>query len=176
MPEEITYEDGIYVGYRFFDSYGVQPAYEFGFGLSYSSFEYKNLKISAGQFSKKITASVDITNTGKTAGKEVVQVYLNAPAGKLDKPTQELRAFAKTRLLQPGESQKLSFTLESRDLASFNSAVSAWVADAGNYTLKIGASSRDIRQTAQFSLQKEIIVEKVNRVLTPAVKISELKK
>jgi len=174
MPNEITYEDGIYVGYRFFDSFGVQPAYEFGYGLSYSNFGYENLKINASQFSKKLTATLDITNNGKTAGKEVVQVYLSAPSGSLDKPSQELRAFAKTKLLQPGESQKLSFTLDAMDLASFNPTLSAWVADAGKYSLKIGASSRDIRQTAQFSLSKQIVVEKVNRVLAPAEKITEL--
>jgi beta-glucosidase len=175
MPTEITYEDGIYVGYRFFDSFGVQPAYAFGYGLSYTSFEYKNLKISSGQFSKRLTLTLDITNTGNSAGKEVVQVYVSAPSEKLDKPSQELRAFAKTKLLQPGESQKLSFTLEARDLASFNPTLSAWVADTGKYSIKVGASSRDIRQTTQFSLAKEILVEKVNRVMAPASRIPVLK-
>ena len=175
MPTEITYEDGIYVGYRFFDSFGVQPAYAFGYGLSYTSFEYKNLKISSGQFSKRLTLTLDITNTGDSAGKEVVQVYVSAPSEKLDKPSQELRAFAKTKLLQPGESQKLSFTLEARDLASFNPTLSAWVADAGKYSIKVGASSRDIRQTVTFSLAKEILVEKVNRAMAPESRISELK-
>ncbi|MBC7778121.1 MAG: glycoside hydrolase family 3 C-terminal domain-containing protein [Phycisphaerae bacterium] len=176
MPTEITYEDGIYVGYRYFDSFGVKPAYEFGYGLSYSKFEYKNLKINTKQFSKKLTATVEVVNTGKIAGKEVVQVYLSAPSKKLDKPTQELRAFAKTKLLKPGEKQTLSFTLEARDLASFDPAVSAWVAEAGSYTLKVAASSRDTRQTAQFSLAKDMTVEKTNKVLAPQGKINELKK
>lgn len=176
MPTEITYEDGIYVGYRYFDSFGVQPAYEFGHGLSYTKFEYKNLKISAKQFSKKLTATVEIVNTGKTAGKEVAQLYLTAPSSKLDKPAQELRGFAKTKLLQPGEKQTLTFTLDAKDLASFDPTVSAWVAESGNYSLKVGASSRDIRQTGQFSLAKDLTVEKVNRVLAPVKKVNELKK
>lgn len=175
-PTEITYDDGIYVGYRYFDAFGVQPAYEFGYGLSYTNFEYKNVKISAKQFAKKLTASVEIVNTGKTAGKEVVQVYLAAPKGKLDKPVQELRAFAKTKLLAPGESQTLTFTLEAKDLASFDPKVSAWVAESGKYTLKIGASSRNIRQSADFTLAKSLSVEKVNKVLAPKSQIAELKR
>ncbi len=176
MPTEISYEDGIYVGYRYFDSFKVKPAYAFGYGLSYTSFEYKNLKINAKKFSKKLTATVEVVNTGKVAGKEVVQVYLSAPSKKLDKPAQELRAFAKTKLLKPGEKQSLTFVLEARDLASFDPAASAWVAEAGNYTLKVGASSRDIRQTAQFTLANELTVEKTNKVLAPKVTLKELKK
>ena len=176
MPTEITYEDGIYVGYRYFDSFGVKPAYAFGFGLSYTNFEYKNLKINSKQFSKKLTVTMEVVNTGKIAGKEVAQVYLSAPAKTLDKPSQELRAFAKTKMLKPGEAQTLTFTLEAKDLASFNPTVSAWEAEAGNYTLKVGASSRDIRQVAQFSLAKAIVVENVNRILLPTVKLKELKK
>ncbi len=176
MPTEIVYEDGIYVGYRYFDAFGVKPAYEFGYGLSYTNFEYKSIKINKKQFSKKLTVTVDVVNTGKTAGKEVVQVYLSAPARNLDKPVQELRAFSKTKLLEPGEKQTLSFTLEARDLASFDTNASAWVAEAGNYTVKVGASSRDIRQTAQFSLVSGLTVEKTKRALTPTVKVNELKK
>jgi beta-glucosidase len=175
-PTEITYEDGIYVGYRYFDAFGVQPAYEFGYGLSYTKYDYKNLKINSSKFSKELTCTVDIVNSGSTAGKEVVQLYVSAPVTKLDKPAQELRAFAKTKLLQPGEKQTLSFKLAARDLASFHTDASAWIAEAGNYTLKVGASSRDIRQTAPFNLAKDLIVEKVNKVLGPSAKLMELKK
>ena len=108
------------------------------------------------------------------AGKEVVQVYLSAPAEKLDKPREELVAFAKTDLLVPGQSEMLSFDLSPRDLPSFDTASSSWVAEAGQYEIKIGASSRDIRQTASFSLGEEIVVRKVNKALAPQREIKRI--
>jgi beta-glucosidase len=174
-PSEITYNDGIYVGYRYFESFKVKPSYEFGYGLSYTTFEYSNLKLSSSKFSGKMTVTVDIKNTGKTSGKEVVELYLNAPVKKLDKPVIELKGFAKTRLLQPGESQTLSFTLDGRSLSSFDPGLSAWIADAGTYTVKIGASSRDIRQNATFTLAKDLTVKKETRSLVPKEKIDEIR-
>jgi beta-glucosidase len=174
-PSDITYEDGIYVGYRYYDSFGVKPAYEFGYGLSYTTFEYGAPKLSSPRFDGKMTLSVDVKNTGALAGKEVVQLYLTAPAKTLDKPAQELKAFAKTKLLGPGESQTLTFVLDARSLASFDPALSAWVADAGEYQLRLGASSRDIRQTAVFALGKDTVVKKETRALVPKEKLAELK-
>ncbi len=176
IPAEVTYEEGIYVGYRYYNTFNVKPAYEFGYGLSYTNFEYSNLKLSSASFKDKIVATADITNTGKTAGKEVVQLYITAPSGKLDKPAEELKGFAKTDLLQPGQSQKITFTINAEDLSSFNTDVTAWIADAGTYMVKIGSSSTNIKQTANFSLPKEIVVEKCNKVLIPQVSINELKK
>jgi beta-glucosidase len=115
-----------------------------------------------------------VKNSGKAAGKEVAELYLSAPAGKLDKPALELKSFAKTRLLRPGESQALSFTIDSRSLASFDSSVSSWIADAGTYTVKIGASSRDIRQSATFTLAKTLAVKKETASLSPKATINEL--
>lgn len=175
VPAEVTYEEGIYVGYRYYNTFHIKPAYEFGYGLSYTSFGYSNLKLSSPTFNGKITASVTITNTGKTAGKEVVQLYLSAPAGKINKPSEELKAFAKTRLLQPGQAQTLTFTLSPMDLASFNTAAASWIADAGKYMVKIGASSLNIKQTASFNLTKAIMVEHDDKVLAPQVPINELK-
>jgi beta-glucosidase len=172
---KIVYEEGIYVGYRYFDTFKIAPAYEFGFGLSYTKFEYGNLSLDAEKFSDKITATIDVKNSGKVAGKEAVQLYLSAPANKLDKPIAELKGFAKTRLLQPGESQTLKFEISARNLASFDPAASSWVAEAGRYTVKIGASSRDIRQTASFDLDRELIVKKESIALVPKVRIDELK-
>ena len=175
IPGEVTYEEGIYVGYRYFNTFGVKPAYEFGYGISYTNFSYSNLKLSSNTFNGKITATVDITNTGKTAGKEVVQLYISAPSDKLDKPVEELKGFAKTGLLKPGQKQTLSFTIDAKELASFNTDQSAWIADAGAYTVKIGSSSQNIKQTANFNLSKQIVAEKVNKALTPQVPITELK-
>jgi beta-glucosidase len=175
IPGEVTYEEGIYVGYRYYNSFHVKPAYEFGYGLSYTSFGYSNLKLNKPSFNGSITATIDITNTGKIAGKEVVEIYLSAPAKKMDKPAEELKAFAKTKLLQPGEKQTFRFTLQANDLASFDTNETAWIAEAGEYTLKAGASSSDIRQKVNFSLPTELVVEKVNKVLVPQVPITELK-
>jgi len=176
IPAEVTYEEGIYVGYRYYNTFNVKPAYEFGYGLSYTGFKYDNLTLSSKTFDKKITAAITITNTGKVAGKEAVQLYMSAPTDKLDKPAQELKGFAKTGLLQPGQSEKITFTINADDLASFNTDATAWMADAGTYTVKIGSSSTNIKQTENFSLAKEVVVEKCTKVLTPQVPIAELKK
>jgi beta-glucosidase len=122
-----------------------------------------------------MTVSVDIKNSGNTAGKEIAELYITAPSVKLDKPALELKGFVKTRLLQPGESQTITFTLDSRSLASFDTSISAWTDDPGKYLVKIGASSQDIRQEAFFTLAKELIVKKETVSLTPKVKINELK-
>ncbi len=175
IPAEVTYDEGIYVGYRYYNTFKVKPAYEFGYGLSYTQFNYSNLKLSAPTFNGRLTATVTVTNAGKVAGKEAVQLYLSAPAGQLDKPSEELKAFGKTKLLQPGQSETLSFTLTTADLASFNTASTSWIADAGKYTVKIGASSLNIKQTASFELPKAITVEKDHKVLAPQVEINELK-
>jgi beta-glucosidase len=172
---KIVYEEGIYVGYRYYETFGVAPAYEFGYGLSYTTFAFSNLTLSSKKFSGNITATVKVTNSGKAAGKEVVQLYLSAPASKLDKPALELKGFAKTRLLKPGESQILKFDISARNLASFDPASSSWIAEAGKYTVKIGASSRDIRQTAVFDLDKELTVKKESNALAAKVAINELK-
>ncbi|OIQ68658.1 thermostable beta-glucosidase B [mine drainage metagenome] len=175
VPAEVTYQEGIYVGYRYYNTFKVKPAYEFGYGLSYTNFSYANLKLSSPVFGGKLTASVTITNTGKVAGKEVAELYLAAPKGQLDKPSEELKGFAKTRVLKPGESQTLTFTLKAKDLASFNTNASSWIADAGKYEVKIGASSEDIKLIKSFTLAKTLNVEKVHKALAPQVAIDELK-
>ncbi len=174
-PAEVTYKEGIYVGYRYYETFNVQPAYEFGFGLSYTNFEYSNIKLSSPRFREKMTVTVEIKNIGTVAGKQVAELYLSAPAKKLDKPVIELKGFAKTRLLQPGESQTMTFTLNSRSLASFDTPSSTWVAEAGKYDVKIGASSEDIRQSASFTLDKDLKVKKDTVSLVPKVEIDEIK-
>jgi beta-glucosidase len=164
---EVVYEEDIYVGYRYYNSFDKDVAYEFGYGLSFTQFEYANLKLGSEEFKDTVTFSVDVKNVGPVAGREVVQVYLSAPAERLNKPREELVAFAKTGLLEPGLSQTLNFELSARDLASFVTAESSWIAEAGQYEVKIGASSRDIRQSAFFTLSKDIVVKKASRALSP---------
>ena len=163
----VLYKEGIYVGYRYYDSFKVPTSYEFGYGLSYTTFDFSDLKLSATTFNGTLKAEAIIKNSGKVAGKEVVQLYLSAPESGIEKPVQELKGFAKTKLLQPGESQKLSFELDAHSIASFWTGKSAWMAEPGIYEVWIGASSKDIRLKSSFTLQKELLVEKVHNVLYP---------
>ncbi len=163
----VLYNEGIYVGYRYYDSFKVPTSYEFGYGLSYTTFEFSDLKLSSPTFDGKLKAEVTVKNSGKVAGKEVAQLYLSAPVSGIEKPFQELRGFAKTKLLQPGESQTLSFELDGRSIGSFWTGKSAWVADPGIYEVRIGASSKDIRIKSSFTVPKELVVEKVHNVLYP---------
>jgi beta-glucosidase len=156
---EVAYDDDIWVGYRHFTTKGVAPAYPFGFGLSYTEFRYSDLKLADG--GADVTASVTITNSGRAAGREVVQLYLSAPGKVARKPVLELKGFAKTRLLAPGESQVVTFTVGPREMASFDAASSSWRAEAGTYTVKIAASSADVRQQATFERAQEATVATV---------------
>lgn len=173
-PSEVVYQEGIYVGYRYYDSFKIKPAYEFGYGLSYTSFKISDVKISAPDFKNSISVKVTVKNTGKVAGKQVVQLYLSAPNTSIDKPEQELKAFAKTGLLAPGQSQFIVLTLKASDLASFHTDKSEWIADAGEYKVNIGSSSREIAKTVAFKLAKDIVTEKTHNALTPQVAIDEM--
>ncbi len=138
-----NHEEDIYVGYRYFDTFGKQVAYPFGYGLSYTTFEYGKPTINV--IGDVITMTVAIKNTGSVAGKEVVQLYVEAPRGNLDKPVKELKAFAKTPLLKSGERKMVTLRVAIRDLASFDEQGSRWLTEAGRYEFLVGASSRDIR-------------------------------
>ncbi len=173
-PVNSFYTEGIYVGYRYYDSFKVQVAYEFGYGLSYTNFEYSDLKLGGATFDNKMLVNVTVKNAGKVTGKEIAELYLSAPTTEMEKPEQELKAYTKTRLLKPGESQQLSFELDARSLASFQSGISSWVADKGDYEVRVGASSKDIRLKASFNLSKNLMVEKVHDVLYPNFAMKEL--
>ena len=142
------YEEGIWVGYRHFATRGVEVSYPFGFGLSYTTFAYVKPVVKA--VADGFEASVTVTNTGSVAGREAVQLYVNAPSGGLEKPVRELKAFAKTSVLAPGASEVLKFKVSAYELASFNEATSAWEAPAGTYNIQFGASVEDIRAAAAY--------------------------
>lgn len=150
-PEKVTYVEDIFVGYRYYDTFGVEPAYEFGFGLSYTEFEYDDLEVSIENGVLKLSYS--ITNSGARPGKEVSQVYVKPPRGKLDKPFQELKAFHKTKMLEPGETEKINLEIPLNDLSSFDGE--KWLLEAGTYEVRIGASSKDIRLKGFFVLEKD---------------------
>lgn len=140
------YEEDIYVGYRYFDSFDRQVSYPFGYGLSYATFEYISPMIKAENGIYTIT--LNVKNIGNYPGKEVVQLYVSAPnAEKTNKPAKELKAFAKTKELQPGESVTVTLTVKASELASYNEESSSWIVDEGNYAFLLAASSRDIKAT-----------------------------
>lgn len=145
------YAEGIWVGYRYFETNNVEVSYPFGYGLSYTTFEYSKPTVKANR-NGGFTASVTVRNSGSVAGKEAVQVYVNAPAGGLEKPVLELKAFGKTRELAPGESQTLSWEISPADLASFNEATSKWETARGTYTVHFAASVRDTRVKTTIKL------------------------
>ena len=175
-PWEVKYEEDIYVGYRYYNTFNVPVAYEFGFGLSYTDFEFSNMKVDKKEFNGKVNVSVDIKNVGDVAGREVVQLYVSKPDGKLEKPANELIAFDKTKLLNPGETATISFIINARDLASFETTSSSWIAESGNYTLEIGNSSKEIKLKETISLQENLIVETVNKAMALEKELNELSK
>ena len=167
-----NHEEDIYVGYRFFDTFGRNVAYPFGYGLSYTTFAFENVKIKELK-NEKLEVEVTVKNTGSVSGKEVAQVYVSAPADRLEKPAKELKAFAKTRELQPGESQRLVMQIQKRELASFDEANSQWLVEAGTYNFLIGANVSDIR--CQASIRLPEYTEAVSNALAPQFKLNLLK-
>jgi len=145
------YAEGIWVGYRYFLT-NREVSYPFGYGLSYTTFDYSKPKVKADK--DGFTATITVTNTGKMAGREVVELYVAAPDGGLEKPARELKAFAKTKLLAPGESETLTMKVSAYEMASFNEEHPAWETAEGNYQVLFGASSVDIRATASFRIGK----------------------
>ncbi len=166
-----NHEEDIYVGYRYFDTFQKQVAYPFGFGLSYTTFAFSKPKATAK--GDVINVQVTVKNTGSVSGKEVAQVYVTAPQGKLEKPAHELKAFAKTRELKPGESQTLNMQIQMRDLASFDEAQSQWLAEAGTYNFHIGSSSRDLQLSTMLKLNA--YTEKVHDAMAPQQALNLLK-
>ncbi len=174
VPWEVVYGEDIYVGYRYYTTYEIPVAYEFGYGKSYTTFEYSNLKLTGKEFDGKLEVSLKVINTGKVAGREVVQVYVSAPSGKLNKPEQELVAFGKTKRLKPGAGETLKFLISTDELASFDEATSSWIAEAGEYTLKVGASVLDIREKATFTIKDPMTAGKVTKALAPTREFDKL--
>ncbi|MBQ1676415.1 MAG: glycoside hydrolase family 3 C-terminal domain-containing protein [Bacteroidaceae bacterium] len=167
------YEEDIYVGYRYFDSFNVPVSYPFGYGLSYTTFEYSDAKIA--QKGDNYEVSVTVKNSGECEGKEVVELYISAPDSKAaNKPAKELKAYAKTKNLKPGESETLTLSVAAADLASFDEASSAWVVAEGEYQFLVAASVQDIKATLKASVKNQ--QTKVHDVLKPEVKLNLLKR
>ncbi len=148
---QVYYKEDVFVGYRGFEKYKTKPLFPFGFGLSYTTFAYDGIK--ASREGSSIFVNITVRNTGNMTGKETVQVYVSAPKNKqIEKPAKELKAFAKTRQLKPGEAQDLRIEIDIDDLASWNEGSHEWQTDSGTYTILLGASSSDIRGKAIVKL------------------------
>ena len=168
------YKEGIYVGYRYFDSFGVEPCYPFGYGLSYTDFSLVSAGVKAE--GTKIFVDAAVTNIGTTySGKEVAQVYVSAPNGKLDKEYQSLAAFGKTNVLAPAESQTLTLSFDMADLASYDEKSASYVLDAGEYIVRLGNSSRKTVPVAVVTLDEAVVVSKHCNICPLVEAIEELK-
>ena len=160
--DDTSYKEGIYVGYRYFDSVRKEPLFPFGFGKSYTTFEISKTTVEAEDTVVRVTA--EVKNTGEHKGKEVVQLYLSLPSGRLDQPFQSLAAYAKTGELKSGDSEKVELSFDLRDQAGFDTEKSAYVLEKGEYLLRIGTGSRETEICAVLTLKKELIVKTVSHI------------
>ena len=168
-----TYRDGVYVGYRYFDSFGVRPLFAFGFGLSYTTFALRaaGLDVQPG----RLAVQVEVANTGaRFAGREVAQVYLSAPQGELPRERRRLAGFAKTRRLAPGETRTLTLEIPQKQLAAFHPEQNAWVVDAGLYGVWVGNSSDALRLCTPLEVDAAVTLERTHPICPPQHPIGEL--
>ena len=167
------YKEGIYVGYRYFDSFRVEPAYPFGFGLSYTDFAIRSAGVALE--GAKVTVKAAVTNVGdRYPGKEVVQLYVSAPNGQIHKEYQSLAAFAKTASLAPGQKQELELTFDMTQLASYREADGCFVLEKGEYILRLGNSSRNTMAVGVVELENEVIVSRHAHICPLREPIEEL--
>jgi beta-glucosidase len=148
-PLKQTYKDDIFVGYRYYDTYNVAPQFAFGHGLSYTTFKYSGLSVTPG--SKSATVKLTVTNDGKTAGAEVVQVYVKDEKASVKRPEKELKGFEKV-FLKPGESKVVTLTLDQNAFQYYDEGKKQWVLEPGKFDVLVGGSSRDIRLTGNVTL------------------------
>ncbi len=167
------YKEGIFVGYRYFDTFGIQPQYCFGYGKSYTDFSMNTVQVTANE--RQIELTVDVTNIGAAfSGKEVVQVYYSAPKGSLDKPYQELAAFEKTRLLAPGAKQRLVLSFATEDMASYDPADASYKLEQGEYLIRIGNSSRNTTVAAVVFLPQTVVTKKLRNLFSDRESFEEI--
>ncbi|MCM1388596.1 MAG: glycoside hydrolase family 3 C-terminal domain-containing protein, partial [Bacillus sp. (in: Bacteria)] len=153
--DDTAYKEGIYVGYRYFDTLGIEPLFPFGYGLSWTEFSMEHVDFNLD--GERVTVAVDITNTGKYPGKQVVQLYVSVPEERLNQPYQMLVGFAKTAMLQPGETQRVSVSYVISDLASYDSETENYILEAGNYIYQVGADSRHTTVAGVVCNDREIV-------------------
>ncbi len=152
--ETVEYKEGILVGYRWFDTKNIEPLYPFGYGLSYTNFEYSDLKTNKDTYSEDeiIEVTLNIKNTGKVDGKEVAQLYVSNPKSSVEKAAQELKGFQKT-FIKSGDSKNITIRINTKDLAYYNETKKDWIVEKGSYLLKIGKSSREIIEEITINIE-----------------------
>ena len=158
---EADYREGIFVGYRYYDKKDMEVLFPFGYGLSYTTFSYSNLRLSASEITDQdtLTATVTVTNTGKVTGKTVVQLYVGDKVSTVLRPVRELKGFEKVEL-QPGESKDVSFVLDKRAFAYWNTELGDWHVETGEFTIEVGQSSRDIDVCGTVTVNSTVRVKK----------------
>ena len=159
------YNDDIFVGYRYYDTFGKDVSYEFGYGGSYTTFAMQTQSVTADK--DKVTVKVKVKNTGSVSGKEVAEVYFSAPEGNLDKPYQELAGYAKTDELAPGESQVLTITYDTTEMGSYDTDKAAYVMEDGDYIIRVGNSSRNTHVAGKISVAEDTITEQYSNLMVP---------
>lgn len=158
-PSKVWYEEGIFVGYRYFDTFNVDVAYPFGFGLSYTNFAMQNASTSTQlEVAETLQLPVEVTNTGQVAGKQVVQLFVSAPKGKLIKPAKELKAYAKTAEIAPGKTETITLSVNKADLASYDPSRQSWVLEPGKYEFHVSSSIDHVAYSLSMHIQKEEVV------------------
>ncbi len=171
-PEHPVYTEDIYVGYRWFDSMGIEPLYPFGYGRSYTDFSISCVQ-AAGDW-HQIQLEITVKNTGSVSGREVVQCYVSAPDGKMEKAYQELKAWHKTRKLQPGEEEHIRICIPTAELACYDEARAVWLLEAGTYTIRVGNSSRNTFPAVSLTLDADVVTQQVHDILRPDVEIEHI--
>ena len=171
--DDEPYDEGIYVGYRWFDSFGVAPLYPFGYGLSYTTFSIETKDVCISPDGQRVLLTAEVANTGaRYAGREVVQLYVSAPDGELDKPSRVLAAYAKTKAIAPGERERVTLSFSLRDIASYSEARAAYILEAGRYLLHVGTDSRETTPVAALTLPRTVVTAQLSRLtsIAPAQK------
>lgn len=168
--DDTIYQEGIYVGYRYFDTAGIRPSYSFGYGMGYTDFKLNTKDVYADE--KQITVDIEVKNIGKRAGKEIVQVYVSVPWGKLDQPYQKLAGFAKTKELVPSETEVVKVSFETADMASYDTESASYLLEKGVYIIRMGSSSADTRIAAAVHLDETVVLNRMKNIC-PSPEIAE---
>ncbi len=161
-PDDTYYREGIYVGYRYFDSAKKEVLYPFGYGLGYTDFEWELKEVSGNE--NEVTVTAHVKNSGESAGKEVLQLYYSAPCGKMDRPYQELAGFAKTKELLPGEACDVTISFRTKDMAAYDESEASYILEKGTYTLRLGNSSRSARVCAVLNISDTAVTRKLRNI------------
>ena len=167
---EVDFKEGIYVGYRYFDSYDVAPLYPFGYGMSYTTFSFEATYFEANWINMLLR--VNVTNIGEHSGREVVQLYVSSPDGRLSKPYQELKSFVKTGKLKPNETEEITLKVPIMSLCSFDDDRNAWVLEGGDYIFRVGHDSKDTKVVAKMVLDQTVNIKTIVNVMNPTKEMS----